>query len=187
VGRAPYPLAVEDFNLDGKPDVATPDVNADTVTVLLGDGTGSLAPAPGSPYRVDSRPYFALAARVNDDRAPDLVVSHDDISTVTVLLNDGRGRFPSRRTFDAGGQTWKIRAADFDGDGRRDLVMGLARSSVAVFLGDGEGNFRQAAGSPIAVGHGPWNVAVGDVNHDRRPDVVTANGEDGTVSILLAR
>ena len=61
VGRAPYPLAVEDFDGDGKPDVATPDVNGDTVTVLRGNGRGSFAPAPGSPYRVDPRPFFALA------------------------------------------------------------------------------------------------------------------------------
>ena len=187
VGRAPYPLAVEDFNGDGKPDVATPDVNGDTVTVLLGDGRGSFAPAPGSPYRVDHRPYFALAARVNIDRSPDLVVSHDDISTVTVLLNDGRGRFPTSRRMDAGGRTWKIGAADFNGDGRTDLVMGLPPSSVAVFLGDGSGNFGRAAGSPFAVGRGPWNLAVADLNHDGKTDVVTANGDDGSVSILLAR
>jgi hypothetical protein len=187
VGRAPYPLAVEDFNGDGKPDVATPDVQGGTVTVLFGDGRGSFAPARDSPYRVDQRPFFALAARVNSDRAPDLVISHDDISTVTVLVNDGRGRFRSRRTFDAGRRTWKIRAADFDGDGHTDLVTGLPPSSVAVFLGDGDGGFRPAAGSPFGVGRGPWNLAVADLNHDGKTDVVTANGDDGSVSILLAR
>jgi FG-GAP-like repeat len=187
VGRAPYPLAVEDFNLDGKPDIATPDVQGDTVTVLFGDGRGSFAAAPGSPYRVDHRPYSVAAARVNDDRAPDLVVSHDDISTVTVLLNDGRGRFPVSRTFDAGGRTWKVHAADFDRDGHTDLVMGLAPSSVAVFLGDGAGNFRRARGSPIGVGRGPWGIAIGDLNGDRKTDIVTANSDDGTLSLLIAR
>lgn len=186
VGRAPYPLAVDDFNGDGKPDVATPDVQGDTVTVLFGDGHGAFAPAAGSPYRVDQRPYFALSARVNADRAPDLVISHDDISTLTVLVNDGRGGFRSKRTFDAGRRTWKIRAADFDGDGRTDLVMGFPPSSVAIFLGDGAGGFRRA-GSPLDVGRGPWNLAVADLNHDGKKDVVTANGDDGSVSILLAR
>jgi hypothetical protein len=187
VGRAPYPLAVEDFNGDGKPDIATPDVSGDTVTVLFGDGRGSLAPAPGSPYRVDHRPYFALAARVNGDRAPDLVVSHDDISTLTVLLNDGRGQFRTSRKIDAGGRTWKPRAADLDGDGHTDLAMGIAPASVAILFGDGAGNFRAAAGSRFAVGRGPYGVAVGDLNRDGKTDVATANSEDGTVSVLLAR
>jgi hypothetical protein len=186
-GRAPYPLVVADFNGDGRPGVATPDVNGHTVTLLFGDGRGGLAPAPGSPYRVDHRPYFALAARVNGDRAPDLGVSHDDISTLTVLLNDGRGRFPTSRKIDAGGRTWKLGAADFDADGHGDLVMGIAPARVVVLFGDGAGNFRPAAGSSFVVGRGPYNVAIGDLNHDGRTDVATANTEDGTVSVLLAR
>jgi hypothetical protein len=186
VGRAPYPLAVADFNADGKVDLATPDVQGDTITVLLGDGTGSFTPAPGSPYRVDHRPFFLLAARVNGDRAPDLVVSHDDIDTMTILVNDGRGGFASSRKVNAGGRTWKTGAADFDGDGRTDLVIGTAPASVAILSGDGSGNFRRS-GAAVAVGRGPWNVTVGDLNRDGRPDVVTTSGEGDSISVLLAR
>ncbi|HEU5248673.1 MAG TPA: VCBS repeat-containing protein, partial [Thermoanaerobaculia bacterium] len=157
VGRAPYPLAVADFNADGKADLATPDVQSDTVTLLLGDGAGFFTPAPGSPYRVDHRPFFLLAARVNGDRAPDLVVSHDDIDTMTILVNDGRGGFASSRKVNAGGRTWKTGAADFDGDGRTDLVVGTAPASVSFLSGDGRGDFRRS-GAAVAVGRGPWNL-----------------------------
>jgi hypothetical protein len=51
----------------------------------------------------------------------------------------------------------------------------------------GTGSFRRAAGSTFAVGRGPWSVAIGDVNRDGKTDVVTANGDDDSVSILLAR
>ena len=186
VGRAPYPLAVADFNADGKMDVATPDVQGDTVTLLLGDGTGSLGPAPGSPFRVDHRPFFLLTTRVNGDRAPDLVVSHDDIDTMTILVNDGRGGFAASPRVNVGGRTWKTGAADFDGDGRTDLVVGTAPASVSILSGDGRGNFRRSSAA-VAVGRGPWNVAVGDLNRDGKPDVVTTSGEGNSVSVLLAR
>jgi hypothetical protein len=50
-----------------------------------------------------------------------------------------------------------------------------------------------AAGPPLAfsktvipVGHAPGSVAVADVNHDGKPDVIVANTFDGTVDVLLS-
>lgn len=187
VGRAPYPLAVADWNGDGRSDVATPDVNGHTITVLFGDGRGALSPGSGSPYRVGERPYFVTAGDLNGDRALDLVVSHDDSNALSVLANDGRGRFAAPRRIEAGGRTWKVRVADFDRDGENDLALGVHPSAAAILRGDGKGGFSPAAGSPISVGRGPWGVAVADLNRDGKPDVVTANTEGGTVSVLLAR
>lgn len=187
VGRAPYPLAVADWNGDGRTDVATPDVSSHTVTVLVGDGRGTLRPAPGSPHRVGDRPYFSTAGDVNGDGAPDLVVSHDDSHALSILVNDGSGRFGTPRRVEAGGRSWKVRVADFDGDGRNDLALGVHPSGVAVLLGDGRGGFAPLAGSPVRVGRGPWGIAVGDLNRDGKPDAVTANSDSNDVSVLLAR
>ena len=38
----------------------------------------------------------------------------------------------------------------------------------------------------VGVGYGPASVAVGDFNGDHIPDLAVANGDDGTVSILLS-
>ncbi|HVE65375.1 MAG TPA: VCBS repeat-containing protein [Thermoanaerobaculia bacterium] len=186
VGRAPYLLAVADFSGDGRPDLATPDFSGHTVSVLFGDGRGGFAAAPGSPYRVGERPFSAAAADVNGDRALDLVVSHDDSDDLSILVNDGKGRFAAARRVAAGGRTWKVRVADIDRDGKSDLVMGLNPSGVTVLRGDGRGGFAPA-GSPVPVGRGPWGVAVGDLDRNGKPDAVTANTEGNTVSVLLAR
>ncbi len=37
----------------------------------------------------------------------------------------------------------------------------------------------------IPVGKGPGSIAIADVNHDGKPDIIVANTEDGTVSVLL--
>ncbi|WP_020476078.1 beta strand repeat-containing protein [Zavarzinella formosa] len=49
----------------------------------------------------------------------------------------------------------------------------------------GGGAFADAQGSPLTVGQVPQSVSVGDVNGDGKPDLVTANFNDNTVSVLL--
>src|SRR5215467_8642720 len=68
-----------------------------------------------------------------------------------------------------------IATADFNNDGKLDLVVGDSRS-FAVFLGDGNGNFalsfRPLFGA--AFFSGPRAVAVGDFNGDGNADVALA-------------
>src|SRR5271157_1234108 len=47
VGTQPESVAVGDFNGDGKPDLAIANARSNTVTVLLGNGTGGFTAAPG--------------------------------------------------------------------------------------------------------------------------------------------
>jgi hypothetical protein len=54
---------------------------------------------------------------------------------------------------------------------------------VSVLLGNGNGTFHSAAN--FGVGSNPQSVAVGDVNGDGRPDLVTANFGSNNASVLL--
>jgi hypothetical protein len=54
---------------------------------------------------------------------------------------------------------------------------------VGVLLGNGDGTFQQA--QTFAAGRSPRDIAVGDVNRDGIPDLVTANQNGSNVSILL--
>ncbi|HYH84972.1 MAG TPA: VCBS repeat-containing protein [Pyrinomonadaceae bacterium] len=189
VGRAPYPHAYGDFNRDRNLDIVAPNINGENLSILLGDGRGRLTPAPASPMRVASRPFYAAVGDFNADGNPDIATSHDDITLLTILLGDGRGGFSPApgSPLDLGQSAYRIAAADMDGDKNADLVVSGAASGggVSVLLGDGRGSFRHAAGSPFATGRGAYSIAVGDLNRDGKTDIVTANSESGNLSVLL--
>ena len=187
VGSAPYPHVVGDVNKDGNLDIVTPNVRSDNVTVLLGNGKGSFTPAVGSPYAVESRPYYVAVGDVSGDGRPDIITTHDDINLVTTLLGDARRGFAPApgSPFDVGRRAFKLLAFDLNKDARMDLVVGTeASNSVAVLLGDARVTYSPAAGSPFAAGANP-RVAVGDANGDGRLDIITANNGSGDITVLL--
>ncbi|MDJ1257807.1 MAG: VCBS repeat-containing protein [Candidatus Midichloria sp.] len=57
--------------------------------------------------------------------------------------------------------------------------------TVSVLLGNGDGTFQRSAVFYNA-GSGPSGIAVGDFNHDGKYDIVTANRDTTTLSILLS-
>jgi hypothetical protein len=127
-------VTVGDFNGGGKLDLAVADNLNNTVTILLGDGTGNFTPASGSPIAVGSQPQAILAADFNNDGKLDLATANSGDGTVTLLLGEGNGTFTeaSGSPYSVGGNPYAISAADFNGDGKLDLA--LAGGAVWILL-----------------------------------------------------
>ena len=60
-------------------------------------------------------------------------------------------------------------------------------AKVSLLLGNGNGGFTAAAGSPISIGGQPIGVVAGDLNHDGKLDLVLANYGSNNVAVLLGQ
>lgn len=179
-----YPVALGDFNGDGRLDVAT--TAADGVLVLPGNGDGSLGTA--RTFDTNGSPGSVVVGDFNADGKLDLAATAGTVTggpTVSVLLGNGDGTFqpPRSSAIGTGGQ-W-LTAADFNHDGRADLVTANTDGgNVSVLLGKGDGTFQNALN--YAAGPNPWAIAAADFNGDGFPDLAVANNNTpGTVSVLL--
>jgi len=199
----PFSIAVGDFNSDGNLDLAVANFGDGTVSILLGDGTGFFHPAPTPIVTVGRGPYSIAVGDFTGDGVLDLAVANSGDNTVSILVNDGTGKFSpaATPTVAVGVSPLSVVVGDFLGNGKFDLAvvnscgtdsLCSAPGTVSILLGDGTGNFTPATTLPV--GYSPYSVAVGDFNGDGVLDLAVANscGNDplcnnspGTVSILL--
>jgi hypothetical protein len=202
-GHGFAPVVVGDFNGDGNLDVAAANSQDNTVSVLLGDGTGGLVPAPGTPFATGgSNPTALVAGDFDGDGKLDLVVADANSGDVSVLLGNGNGSFhaagapvPISICNPLGfGDFLSLTVGDLNGDGHLDVaVADFYCNDVKVLLGDGHGGLALAPGSPFSTGGSyPTSIGVGDFNRDTRADLAVVNScppsgscDNGSVALFL--
>jgi VCBS repeat-containing protein len=188
VGSGSTSVTVADLNRDGRPDLIVTNQNAGNVSIRLGNGDGTFH-SPGTPeVGVGDHPTSATVADFNHDGKPDLAVTNQFSSNVSILLGNGDGTFhPAGSAAISGGiQPYSVASGDFDGDGKLDLaIANRVSNDVVIRRGDGDGMFTTAIPLFYSVGNFPSSIAVGDFNHDGKLDFVTGNSSSNTVSIYL--
>ncbi len=146
-GNSPASMANGDFNGDGIQDLAVANSGDNTVTVLLGNGTGGFAAAGGSPFPVGTLPNSVVSGDFNGDGNLDLAVANYGDNTVTVLLGNGAGAFTavSGSALGVGAGPRSVAVGDFNGDGIQDLLTANeGGNNITVLLGNGLGGFAAA-------------------------------------------
>jgi FG-GAP-like repeat len=185
-------VALGDVNGDGKLDIVASLANHGVV-VYLQDGTESWSGGPTGFYAANREFRSVALGDINKDGHVDIALNGGFVGLQTpngpdVYMGDGQGgwtpgsnglkvlKFPSSG----------VALGDVDNDGCLDLVAGgnttgkLGDKAYGLFLftGDCQGNWTRCSesGLPVEGLMLPYGIALGDLNHDGRLDIVVTHG-----------
>jgi hypothetical protein len=139
-------------------------------------------------------PNSIAQADFNQDGIMDLAVGNGD-GTVTIFLGQSDGSFKPLPAFSASfNPVVQIATADFNGDGMPDLIVAinetpnsfLGTNALTIFYGNGDGSFSTSPLSFPTINGNLYQMAVGDLNGDGVPDIVTATNDFLTVLLSTA-
>ena len=127
--------------------------------------------------------------KILEARLPGAFLSIVLACSVCLTTSDADDLFSTGVQYPVGNSPRSIITADFDGDGNLDLATGNRNpDEVSILLGSGTGAFAPPLNFSITssnFNHGINDMAVGDFNGDGFVDLVTANGYDDSLSVLL--
>jgi hypothetical protein len=172
------PIRLQDFNKDGKGDIATAGTGAVGYLAALGGGVF----APAVVYPVAGAQFTGLR-NVDFDRDgnQDLVAVDNVGGGLSVLLGRGDGTFSQATTSLLGGVGRDLAPGDLDGDNMPDLATTLEHAgTIGVYL---NGNSTSFVGPPTYKAAASY-LSRADFNNDGALDVV-ASGGGSTVTVML--
>ena len=139
----PISVVVKDLNGDGKDDIAVTNseiinnIRQPYVSVLINNGAqGFNGPTN---YPTDGAGILGVGD-FNGDGKPDIAVSSgaifvgSNLDGISVLTNKGNGEFDAAINFSAGPVSDHLAVADFNNDGKDDVIVSQNAGSVALLL-----------------------------------------------------
>jgi len=163
-------VVVGRFDEDEHLDVAITNGNADSLSVLLGDGEGTVTLY--EEHDLQAEPRALITEDLDRDSAPDLVAASTGPGNgiASVLMGDGAGMFV-RTGVGAGRSASDVAAGTIDADQHFDLVTADYLGNARLLRGRGDGDFENSSVLDVG-GVGTRHAELAHLNDDSALDVV---------------
>ena len=209
-GNDLYNFCMCDFNLDGKNDIITTDINEAKMAILQNNtsntGTVSFEIPTDNPTvltpRLKSPTRWVRCGDLNSDGLPDLVFSQSGTNDQVYVFKNistpgGTIKFEDRNAASSysvsGDGVTRFTIQDIDGDGKPEIIAvdRTAAGGVSIFQNTSNGgslSFNSTPVTPFAdteVGSALLSgVDAEDLNGDGLPDIVVSQDEDKSIYVL---
>jgi hypothetical protein len=189
-GTGAVSLIANDWDRDGKPDLAFVDGGGTKVSVLRNlSSPGVFEFAPRQAFAVPSPPSAVMAGDMTDDGVLDAVVVSEASGFMSVLpglSSPGTIAFGTRVEFRTAASPCNLALGDIDGDGKVDVaVVSSVNPEVVVHRNTAVGGMPSFdPGIPFAIATASLSAALGDLTANTKPELVAANIAATSVSVL---
>lgn len=186
----PIAITVNDFNGDGKPDLAIVNQSSNNVTVLAGNGDGTFTEFPKSPLATGNLPVAIASGPLSGSSGPVLAIVNQKDDTLSVYLGNGDGTFfaSSQSPIATDKMPSGVALADFLQQSLGGIaVTNTGSGTVTVFADVGSGLFTNAL--EPAAGTNPGAIVASNFSISTYPDIAVANnisGSAGQVTLLVS-
>ncbi|CAF4737948.1 unnamed protein product, partial [Rotaria sp. Silwood2] len=187
-GSHPFSIAVGDLNNDTHLDMVVTNSGKGNIGVVLGYGNGSFANEINYSIGLDSRPQDVILSDFDNDNRLDMFVTDSIGDRISIFAGLGNGNFTIDTTIwtGSGSQPNSLASGDFNNDNLLDLVItNQGTDSIGLLLGF---NYSVVGNKTVYNTDNfsaPASAAMGDLNNDKRLDIVVCNFGTQSVGVFL--
>jgi hypothetical protein len=188
-GTGTYCLAAGDLDNDGLPDLALADNGGTKILVFRNKSAGGVLAFDTISFPGGDYPYGIAITDVDGDDRPDIIVSTQGSQKVTVHRNTtpsvGRLQFAAGFVIGSVPGAMDITLGDLDGDGKTDIITSSVVGAIYIMRNTSiAGSIQFDPQVQVNVEAGRLNAALGDIDGDGKVDIITANYNKNSVSVL---